>query len=169
MGIGLDLPTFIGQLVSFLILLAVVTRFGYRPIRRAMDERSARIRESVEQAEQARLEYERARMQAQQELDDARQEAHRILVDAGAARDSLLEAARAEAKQEARDIIETARAQTEEERQAMVTDLRRQFAEAAIVAAESVVRETLDAGRHRRLIDEVLDERLPLEKDQPRP
>ena len=41
------------------------------------------------------------RAQAEQELSDARQEARGILVDAGAARDRLLEQARAEAKQEA--------------------------------------------------------------------
>jgi len=168
MGLGLDLPQFIGQLVSFLILLGVLSRFGYRPVRRVMEERSARIRDSVEQAEQARLEYERARMQAQQELADARLEAHSILVDAGAARDRLLEEARSEARQEAAEIVEDARARTVEERQAMVEELRRQFAEAAILAAESVVRETLDVERHRKLIDAVLDEHLPLEEDRPR-
>jgi len=169
MGLGLDLPPFIGQLVSFLILLGVLSHFGYRPVRRIMEERSARIRVSVERAEQARLEHERARTQAQQELADARLEAHTILVDAGAARDRLLEEARSEARQEAAEIVEDARARTLEERQAMVEELRRQFAEAAILAAESVVRETLDVERHRKLIDAVLDERLPLEEDQPRP
>ncbi|MCK9357046.1 MAG: F0F1 ATP synthase subunit B [Dehalococcoidia bacterium] len=169
MGLGLDLPAFIGQLVSFLLLVAILSHFGYRPIRRIMDERSARIRDSVESAEQARLDYERVRAQAEQELSDARQEARGILVNAGAARDHLLEEARAEAKQEALAIVDDARAQLGEERRAMVAELRRQFAEAAILAAESVVRETLDVERHRKLIDAVLDERLPLEEDQPRP
>ena len=31
MGLGLDLPRFIGQLVSFLLLVAVLSHFGYRP------------------------------------------------------------------------------------------------------------------------------------------
>jgi len=169
MGLGLDLAGFIGQLVSFLILLGVLSYFGYRPIRRVLEERSRRIRESVEQADLARLEYERARAQAEQRLEEARQEARGILVEAGAARDRLLEEAHAEAKQEALEIVNSARAQLADERLAMVSELRRQFSEAAIAAAESVVRETLDAERHRRLIDEVLDERLPLRKDQTRP
>ena len=167
MGLGLDLPSFIGQLVSFLILLAVLSRFGYRPIRRVMEERSARIRESVEQAEVARLEYEQARMQAEQELSDARQQARGILVEAGAVRDRLIEEARTEAKQEAQTVISEAHARLAEERQAMLAELRTQFAEAAIAAAEAVVRETLDPERHRKLIEAVLDERLPLGKDQP--
>ncbi len=168
MGLGLDLPLFIGQLVSFLILLVVLSRFGYGPIRRAMEERATRIRESVEQAEVARLEYERARLQAEQELSDARQQARDILVEAGAARDRLVEEAHAEAEQEALTVMSEARAQLAEERQAMLAELRTQFAEAAIAAAEAVVRETLDRERHRKLIDAVLEERLPLGKDQPR-
>jgi membrane protein implicated in regulation of membrane protease activity len=42
MGIGLDLATFIGQLVSFLILLGLLVRFGYRPVRMVLKERSDR-------------------------------------------------------------------------------------------------------------------------------
>jgi len=50
-GLGLDLPTFIGQLVNFLILLAVLTIFGFKPIRKILDERANRFKESMELAE----------------------------------------------------------------------------------------------------------------------
>ncbi|TFH37327.1 MAG: hypothetical protein E4G93_00545, partial [Dehalococcoidia bacterium] len=83
MGIGLDFPTFVGQLVSFLILLAVLSKYGYPPIRRVMEERSRRVRESVEQVEVARIEYERARTEAEEELKRARQQAHLTMVQAG--------------------------------------------------------------------------------------
>ena len=57
-GLGLDLPTFIGQLVNFLILLAVLTIFGFKPIRKILDERTKRIKESMELAEATKKEYE---------------------------------------------------------------------------------------------------------------
>jgi F-type H+-transporting ATPase subunit b len=166
MGIGLDLPTFVGQLVSFLILLAALSYFGYRPIRRVLEERSQRIRDSVEQVELTREEYERVRAEAEQGLKDAHLEARRILREAGAARDRLLEEARAEAKEEARAIVEETKTQLEEQRRAVVEELRREFADAAILAAEAVIMESLDAERHRRLIQGVLEERLPLEKER---
>ncbi len=165
MGIGLDLPTFVGQLVSFLILLAALSYFGYRPIRRVLEERSQRIRDSVEQAQLAREEYERVRVEAEQGLKDARLEAHRILIEAAATRDRLLTEARAEAKEEARAIVEGSNVQLEEQRRAVVEELRREFADAAILAAEAIVLESLDAKRHRRLIQGVLEERLPLERE----
>jgi F-type H+-transporting ATPase subunit b len=166
MGIGLDLPTFVGQLVSFLILLAALSYFGYRPIRRVLEERSQRIRDSVEQVELTREEYERVRAEAEQGLKDAHLEARRILREAGAVRDRLLEEARAEAKEEARAIVEETKTQLEEQRRAVVEELRREFADAAILAAEAVIMESLDAERHRRLIQGVLEERLPLEKER---
>ncbi len=166
MGIGLDLPTFVGQLVSFLILLVALSRFGYRPIRRVLEERSRRIRDSVEQAESARYECERVRVEAEQELKDARVEAHRILVEAGVTRDRLIEEARSEAREEALVIVEEARAQLEGQRRATVEELRREFADAAISAAEAIIVENLDAERHRKLIEGALDERLPLEPER---
>jgi len=58
MGLGLDLATFIGQLVSFLILLGLLVYFGYKPIRKMLDERANRIKESMEQAEATKQEYD---------------------------------------------------------------------------------------------------------------
>jgi F-type H+-transporting ATPase subunit b len=60
--LGLTLPSFIGQLINFLILLGLLTFFGYKPIRRMLDERSNRIKQSMEQAEATKKEYENARI-----------------------------------------------------------------------------------------------------------
>jgi F-type H+-transporting ATPase subunit b len=166
MGLGLDFPAFFGQLVSFLILVVVLSRFGYRPIRRVLDERAKRIRESVEEADATKKEYERARAEAEQELRNARQEAHKILVDAGVARDRLLQEARAEAQREAASIAEETRARLEEDRKSMVEDLRRRFADGALAAAESIVARHLDAAGHNEMIVKALDEHLPIEEDE---
>jgi len=126
------------------------------------------VREGVEQVEAARAQYERVRLEAEEELRKARSQAHLIMVQAGAARDSLLEEARTEAKQEASLLLENGRAQLAEERRAMVEQLRREFNDAAISAAEAIIAETLDAKKHRELIARALDERLPLpERENP--
>jgi F-type H+-transporting ATPase subunit b len=164
MGIGLDFPVFVGQLVSFLILLAVLGRYGYPPIRRVMEERARRVRESVEQVELARVEYERVRGEAEQELTKARQQSHLIMVQAGAARDRLLAEAQAEAKRESQALIQAGRAQIAEERRIMIEQLRREFSDAAVAAAGAIISETLDADKHKELIARALDERLPLEE-----
>jgi F-type H+-transporting ATPase subunit b len=164
MGIGLDLASFIGQLTSFLILLGLLIYFGYKPIRKMLDERSGRIRESMEQAEATKKEYERAQMEVENRISKAREEARLIVAEAGQFRDKLKEEARREARQEAQAIVDRARAGLERERQEIIDDLRREFADTAILAAEKMISESLDKEKHRRLIEEALEESVTFKK-----
>ena len=52
----------------------------------------------------------------------------------------------------------------EAERGKIVEDLRREFADIAISAAEKVIKETLDKERHRKLIEETLQESATFKK-----
>ena len=49
--LGFNLPTLITQIVTIVILLLLLRFVAYKPIMRMLDERSKRIRESMEQAE----------------------------------------------------------------------------------------------------------------------
>jgi F-type H+-transporting ATPase subunit b len=164
MGIGLDLASFIGQLTSFLILLGLLIYFGYKPIRKMLDERSKRIRESMEQAEATAKEYERAQTEADKRISKAREEARLIIAEAGQLRDRLKEEARGEARREAQAIIDKAKAELERERGEVIDELRREFADAAILAAEKVIGESLDKKKHRRLIEQALEESVTFRK-----
>lgn len=160
--LGLTLPSFIGQLINFLILLGLLTFFGYKPIRNMLDERSNRIRLSMEQAEATKSEYERAQVEAQKQISKARDEGQSILAQAAQAGNVLKEEARQEARKEAQAIVERARAELERERDKIVDELRKEFIDTAILAAERVLSETLDKGKHRQLIEKTLDESAAL-------
>ncbi|UCH06817.1 MAG: F0F1 ATP synthase subunit B [Deltaproteobacteria bacterium] len=160
--LGLTLPSFIGQLINFLILLGLLTFFGYKPIRKMLDERSNRIRLSMEQAEATRSEYERAQVEAEKQISKARDEAQTIIAQAAQAGNVLKEEARQEARKEAQAIVERARAGLERERDRIVDELRKDFVDTAILAAERVLSETLDRRKHRRLIEKTLDESAAL-------
>jgi F-type H+-transporting ATPase subunit b len=169
MGIGLDLATFVGQLVSFLILLGLLIYFGYKPVRKMLDERSNRIQESIERAEATEKEYERAQLEVDRRIDKARQEARRIIAEAGQLGDRLKEEARRqagqEARQEAKDIVARTRAELEEERGKVIDDLRREFADMVILASEKVINETLDKKKHRKIIEEALKQSATFRKN----
>ena len=160
--LGLTLPSFIGQLINFLILLGLLTFFGYKPIRNMLDERSNRIRLSMEQAEATKSEYERAQVETQKQISKARDEGQSILAQAAQAGNRLKEEARQEARKEAQAIVEKARAELERERDKIVDELRKEFIDIAILAAERVLTETLDKGKHRQLIEKTLDESAAL-------
>ena len=160
--LGLTLPSFLGQLINFLILLGLLTFFGYKPIRKMLDERSNRIKQSMEQAEATKSEYERAQLEAEKQISKARNEAQSIIAQAAQAGNMLKEEARQEARKEAQAIVERARAELEREREKIVDELRKDFVDTAILAAERVLSETLDKGKHRQLIEKTLEESAAL-------
>ncbi|MFQ5934548.1 MAG: hypothetical protein ACE5KI_07895, partial [Dehalococcoidia bacterium] len=50
-ALGINLPGLITQIVSFVILFALLYRLLYKPVLRLLDQRSNRIKESLETAE----------------------------------------------------------------------------------------------------------------------
>jgi F-type H+-transporting ATPase subunit b len=157
-GIGINVPGLIGQLVSFAILFGLLTFLLYKPVRRILDERSNRIKESMEQAEQIKETMAQTEQRVKEQLEAARREGQNMLAQAGQMGERLREEAREQARGEAEVIISRARTEIERERDEAIEELRRQFADLAILAAEKVISETLDREKHRRLIDEVLEQ-----------
>jgi len=156
--LGLTVPNFIGQLINFLILLGLLIFFGYKPIRRMLDERTARIKQGMDQAEAAKQEYERARAEFEKQIGKARAEGQSILEQAEQAGERIKEEARKEAKSEALAIVERTRAEMERERDRLIDELRREFIDTAILAAERVISETLNQEAHRRVIEKTLEQ-----------
>jgi ATP synthase, F0 subunit b len=164
-GLGLDLPTFVGQLVSFLILLGLLMFFGYKPIRKMLDERSNRIKKSMEQAEATKQEYAQAQVTVQEQIKKGREEGQSIIAQATQIGGRLKEEARQEARQEAQAIVERTRVELERERDKVIDDLRKEFVDTAILAAEKVINETLDRKKHQQLIEEALEESTAFRKN----
>jgi F-type H+-transporting ATPase subunit b len=123
-----------------------------------LDERAKRIKESMERTEATKLEYERAKLEAEQQVKRAREEAQNIIAQASQAGERLREETMQQARKEAQAILEKTRAELEEERDKMIGDLRREFAHLTILAAEKVLKETIDKEKHRKLIEETLEE-----------
>ena len=164
--LGLTLPSFIGQLINFLILLGLLTFFGYKPIRKMLDERSERIKKSMEHAEATKQEYERAQVEIQKQISKAREEGQSIVGQSEKAGERIKEEARQEARKEAQTIVERTRQELERERNKALNELRKEFVNTAILAAEKVISETLDREKHRSLIEKTLEESAALRRNE---
>lgn len=164
MGLGISWQGLLGQIINFVLLLVLLYFIGYRPIRKMLDERSKRIKEGIDQAELAKEAAARAEEEVQRRLDEARKDGQLILAQAAEMGERLKAEAREEARREAEALIVRARAEIGMERDEAIDRLRQEFADLAILAAEKVIKETLDKERHRRLIQEVLEESSGLRK-----
>ncbi len=156
--IGINLPLLVAFVINFVILFGLLGLVLYKPVMKMLDERSRRIKESVERAEATRQEYARAEEEVKKLISRAREDGQALVSQASQIGEKLKEEAKEGARKEAQAIVDRTRAELEEERDRIVDDLRREFVDISILAAEKVIKETLDRERHRRLIEETLEE-----------
>ncbi|HZA22788.1 MAG TPA: F0F1 ATP synthase subunit B [Dehalococcoidia bacterium] len=156
--LGVNLPTLIVYLVNFLILLGVLYVFTYKPLLRAMDQRSERIRDGLAAAERAREQAASSQAAIQEQLNEARREGQRLLDQAREAAERYREEEMGRARSEAEAFIQRARDDIRRERDAAIEEVRAGFGDLAITAAERVIRRSLDRQAHEDLIAQVLDE-----------
>ncbi len=155
---GVNLPGLIGQMINFLLLLIILRLVLYKPVLRMLDQRAAKIREGVEQAERSRQDAIRMQQEYEGRMEEARRENQRIINEAMQISDRLRAEAQEQARQQSEEFLARARSEIDQERRQAVADLRRQVADLAIMAASRVIRRSLDPKDHARIIDEVLSE-----------
>ena len=157
-ALGINVAGLLTQLVSFTVLVVVLWVLLYKPVTRALDERSRRIRESLETADRVRQEAGESQAAIEQQTAEAREEGQRLIAQAREVADRFREEETAKARQEIDAERARAEANIQRERDAAIEDLRREFAGLAITAAERVIERSLDEDDHRALIDSVLEE-----------
>ena len=155
-ALGFHWPSLIVYMVNFLILLAILRLVAYKPILRLLDQRSTRIRESLEAAERVRRESEESQAEMQRQLELAHQEGQQLLAQAREMAERYRQGETEKARQEAEAFIQRAHGEIQRERDTAIEEVRRHFADLAITAAERVITRSLDKETHKDLIEEVL-------------
>jgi F-type H+-transporting ATPase subunit b len=164
-SLGINLPTLLAQLINVAILFGLLYLVAYKPIMRMLDERSRRIKESMEQTEHIKQQAERAEEEAAKRVAAASQEGEEVIARAMRTGEEVRKEAQTQARQEAETLIARARAEIQQERNEAVGELRKEFADLTITAAEKVIDRSLDKKAHRQIIDKVLEEAPTLKQE----
>ena len=146
----------IWTLIVFGITLFVLWKFAFGPIQKTIDERRARIRQSLDEADRAREESRKLLEEHRALRARARGEAEEILGEARRIADSMRERVREETDTDRQRRLEETRRQVEAETARALEQIRAEIAELALVAAERVTRGSLDRDAQRRLIDDAV-------------
>ena len=157
-ALGINLPGLIAQLINFLLLYFLLAKFLFPRVVGMLDARAARVRESMEKAEQVRLEAERMEVQFQEKLAEARREGQTIVANATQIAQRIQAEAHEKATRDAESFLGRAREQIQRETDQARQQLRQDVAGLAIMAAEKIVQRDLDPQRHVDLIERVLQE-----------
>src|SRR5699024_8434214 len=79
---GVQWGTIIVTLITFLVLLALLKKFAWGPLKEVMDKRERDINKDIDDAEQAKLNAQKLEEQNKQTLKETQDEVHKILEDA---------------------------------------------------------------------------------------
>lgn len=145
--------------LTFLVVLALLTKFAWKPLLSMLKEREDEITSSLQKAKEARQEFERIEAQKSQMLAESRAERDAIIKEARAKVDAMIEEAKARSQQEADKLIEQARAQIEREKAGAIDDLKRQVATLSVQIAGKLIESNLAADNSQeQLIEKYLQE-----------
>jgi len=163
-NLGINLPTLLAQIVNFVILFGLLYLVAYKPLMRMLDERSRRVKESMEQTEYIKQQAAHAEEEVKKQLETAGKEGQEVIARAVRTGEDVRQQTQQEARQEAESLIARARIEIQQERDEAIDDLRKQFADLTILAAGRVIDRSLDKEAHRQLIEKVLEESTTLKK-----
>jgi F-type H+-transporting ATPase subunit b len=147
----------IWTLVCFAIAFFVLRKYAFGPIQRTIDERRERIRQAVDEADNARTEARELLEQNRAILAQARSEAADILAEARKVGDAQIDRAKQEAESERQRRLEDTRKQIEAETTRAIGQIRSEVADLTLEATARVVGKVLDTADQKRLVDEAVE------------
>ena len=116
--------TLIAQVFNFIVLLWVLSKFAYKPLLKAMEDRRLKIIKDLDSAEQTRLDAESLKKEYSEQLANARKEASGIVDKANAIAAKTKADVLEQAQKEKEELLAAARVQIEQERQGALGSVR---------------------------------------------
>jgi F-type H+-transporting ATPase subunit b len=156
--LGINLGYLLSQIVNFTLLAVLLYFVAYKPILRMLDERSARIKKGLEDAETASKRAAEIEQEFERKLAEARKEGQEIIAQSTKMSEKARQDILDKAREESSALIEKAKEEISREREMAMADLREQVAELSLSIAEKVIGEEVDDRKQRRLIAEFLEE-----------
>jgi F-type H+-transporting ATPase subunit b len=153
-----DPGLYIWTIVTFLVLVALLGRFAWRPLLDALERRQEAIRKPLDEARQAKKELERLNEESARILAEARAEADAIIsrtrADANRVGDEMKQKARADAE----NIVRNAERQISLETSRAVQRVRQEAVDISLAIASKIIQRNLTKEDNERLISETLNE-----------
>lgn len=154
----IQLAQIIFQIINFGLVLFVLTRFIYKPVLKLLNDRKEKVLAAAEASNEILKEKENLEKVKTETLSEANQKAKKI-------ENEIKE----EAKKEAKTLVEKSKEELSL-KEAKFTDelaklkkeklksVEKEIKQAAILMAEKVLGESIDAKKHQKLIDQQIDE-----------
>ncbi len=142
--------------LCFGVLLALLSKFAYKPIVAFLDSRAASIREELEGSEAKRKEAEDLLAQYKAQLDEGRVEVQKMIEEGRAVGEKLKREIVDKAADESKGLVKKAQEEIDREKKKALMELQEQVAELSVQVASKMIQSTLQPKDHEKLIENAL-------------
>ena len=159
-----DPGLYIWTIVTFLVLVAALAKFAWRPLLEALERRQESIRKSLDDALKAKQELERLHVESQRILAEARADADKILSNTRSDANRFREELKQKAQAEAAGIVKNAGKQIELETARALQQIRTEAVDLSVAIASKLLERNVSKEDNERLIEETfkqIEERRP--------
>lgn len=148
----------IWQIIIFLFLLLLLKKIAWKPLLTALHSREQGIKDSLDQAEQLKIESRELMEQNRKILSDANSQSMKIINESRDAANKLRVELMAKAQEDSRKLIEQAKVEIKQEKDSAMADLRNEVSDLAIKAAEKIIKDNLDESKQKKIVNDFISQ-----------
>jgi len=151
-------PLVFWSIVSFGILLFILSKYALPPVLDILDERSNKIQGEIERGETLKAELEAMKAGYEEKMAVAEEQANSKLQEAIKEAQSFKEEIIQEAKKQGDEILRKAEKDIEYERKKVMAEIHDQVVSLSIVTASKILRHSVDESAAKRIADDIIRE-----------
>jgi F-type H+-transporting ATPase subunit b len=144
--------TLLMQAAAFAAFIWFTAKFVWPPLMRAIDTRQKQIADGLAAGEQGRQSLASTEKRIADMMSEAKVRSSEIIAQGDKLKSETIEAAKAQAKEEADRILAGAKSEIEQEIMRAKESLRNQVADLAVAGAAKILKREVDAKAHADLL-----------------
>jgi F-type H+-transporting ATPase subunit b len=153
---GVTWPKFIAQVILFLLVYWVLSKYAFGPVLKMLQERRRRIEEGQHNAEKIKKQLADAELRYQEVLRKANEEATKLLEQARSSSDAISQKQLQQAIKDAEGIIAKAQDTIVQERNKMIYEVKKEMVGLVVNTTAKVVGKVLTPEDQKRLSEETV-------------
>ena len=157
-GSGVEWGTALFTLITFLILLALLKKYAWGPLKSIMDEREETINKDIDDAQAAKVNAKKLEEENRDILKKTQEEVQTILDDAKHQAKVQQEQIISDANVKANGLIQSAQAEIQQEKQRAIADINNRVSELSVLIASKVINKEISEQEQKELVEKYIKE-----------
>ena len=151
---GVNGQLLFSQLLAFIVVAFFLTKFAYKPLLKALEDRRQRIEEGLKNADKIKQELAEAEAARKEIMEKANAKANKLIEEARAAANQVKDQETQKAISQAEQIISKAREAAQADHDRMLAELKQEIGRLVVQTTAAVAGKVLTDEDQKRLAEE---------------